>query len=106
MERDFLIPAVGRRQRDLLIEMYERFDPLGTALGLPPRRNDARRERIEVALDHNVNLGALSAAGGAVGHCFLVADDKDSAELAIFVHQEFRKMFTRNFAREVWRRPL
>ena len=91
MERYFQIRVVDRPQRDLLIEMYERFDPLGAALGLPPRGSDARRQWIEGALNGAMNLGALSPAGAAVGHCFLVADKKDSAEMAIFVRQEFRR---------------
>src|SRR5215471_14190394 len=89
MDRDIRIRVVGRQQQDLLIEMYERFEPLGAALGLPPRGNEARREWIEVALSQKMNLGALSPAG-AVGHCFLVADKRASAELTIFVRQEFR----------------
>jgi len=91
MDRDIRIRAVGRQQRDLLIEMYERFEPLGAALGLPPRGKEPRREWIEVALSQEMNLGAWSPAGAAVGHCFLVADQEASAELAVFVRQEFRR---------------
>jgi RimJ/RimL family protein N-acetyltransferase len=91
MDRDIRIRVVRRQQRDLLIEMYERFEPLGLALGLPPRENEARREWIEVALSQKMNLGALSPAGTAVGHCFVVADKTASAELTIFVRQEFRR---------------
>jgi RimJ/RimL family protein N-acetyltransferase len=91
MDGDIRIRAAGRQERDLLIEMYDRFEPLGGALGLPPRGEDVRREWIEVALSHKMNLGAFSPAGAAVGHCFLVGDEAGSAELAIFVHQEFRR---------------
>jgi len=70
--------------------MYDRFDPLGAAFGLPPYRAEARREWIRGALEHKVNVAAFSSAGGIVGHCFLAADQPCSAELAIFVHQEFR----------------
>ena len=85
------IGALGRPQRDLLIEMYDRFEPLGAALGLPPRGEEPRREWIEGALSHRMNLAAFSPAGAAVGHCFLVPDKPGSAEMAIFVHQEFRR---------------
>ena len=70
--------------------MYDRFVPLGIALGLPPQRAEARREWIGAALGHTVNLAAFSPAGAVVGHSFLVPDNTGSAELAIFVHHEFR----------------
>jgi GNAT superfamily N-acetyltransferase len=91
MDADIRIQSVGLPQRDLLIEMYDRFDPLGAAFGLPPRRAEARSEWVGVALCHKVNLAAFSPAGAVVGHCFLAADKAGSAELAIFVHQEFRR---------------
>ena len=92
MDADIQIRPVGLPQRDLLIGMYDRFDPLGEALGLPPLSAEARREWIGVALGHKVNLAAFSPAREVVGHCFLVSDKPSSAELAIFVHQEFRRI--------------
>jgi len=71
--------------------MYDGFEPLGTAFGLPPRDEESRRTWIEAALSHKINLAAFSPGGTAVGHCFLVADQARSAELAIFVHQAFRE---------------
>jgi GNAT superfamily N-acetyltransferase len=71
--------------------MYDRFDPLGGALGLPPHTGEARRAWIATALGNHVNVAAFSPAGEVVGHCFLAADRPDSAEVAIFVHQEFRR---------------
>src|SRR5262249_53537349 len=91
MNTDIRIQAVGLPQRDLLIGMYDRFDPLGAAFNLPPRTAEARREWIGVALGHKLNLAAFSPPGKVVGHCFLAADRPDSAELAFFVHQEFRR---------------
>jgi GNAT superfamily N-acetyltransferase len=91
MDGDIQIRAVGRPHRELLIAMYDRFDPLGPALGLPPCVKEARRAWVDLALSHKMNLGALSPCGSTVGHCFLVADKADSAELAIFVHQDFRR---------------
>ena len=90
MDADIRIGVVGLPQRDLLIRMYDRFDALGVALGLPPRRAEARREWIGDALSHKVNLAAFSPAGEVVGHCFLAADNAGSAELAVFVYQGFR----------------
>jgi GNAT superfamily N-acetyltransferase len=88
---DIQIQAIGPPQRDLLITMYNRFDPLGAALGLPPRTAEARHKWIGSALGQIVNVAAFSPAGDVVGHCFLAADKPGSAEIAVFVHQESRR---------------
>jgi RimJ/RimL family protein N-acetyltransferase len=89
---DIQIRAIGPPQRDLLIRMYDRFDPLGAALGLPPPTPEARYNWIGNSLGQIVNVAALSAAGEAVGHCFLAADEPSSAEMAVFVHQGARRV--------------
>jgi GNAT superfamily N-acetyltransferase len=71
--------------------MYDEFEPLGAAFGLPPFSAEARREWIAVALAQEVNVVAFSADGAVAGHCFLVADRSGSAEMAIFVRQEYRR---------------
>src|SRR5262245_4221859 len=81
---------VGPLQRDLLITMYDRFDPLGAALGLPPGTPEARDNWIGSALSQIMNFAAFSTAGEVVGHCFLAADKPGSAEMAFFVHQAYR----------------
>lgn len=91
MNTQIRIQAIGLPQRDLLIAMYDRFDPLGAALGLPPRAAETRHEWIVSALGQIVNVAALSRDGEVVGHCFLAGDKPSSAELAVFVHQEFRR---------------
>ena len=91
MARDISIRTVGPPQRGFLTEMYERFEPLGAALGLPPPSEEARRDWVEAAMSHRINLAAFAPSGAAVGHCFLVDSTDGSAELAIFVHQEFRR---------------
>jgi RimJ/RimL family protein N-acetyltransferase len=91
MADDIHIYPVVRSDLDLLIGMYDRFDPLGEALGLPPPAPEARHQWIGEALSNRVNLAAFSPAGEVVGHCFLVEDDNGSAELAVFVHQKFRR---------------
>jgi GNAT superfamily N-acetyltransferase len=88
---DFHIRAIGPPERGLLIEMYERFDPLGGALGLPPRTAEARRVWIGNALGHPINVAAFSQAAEMIGHCFLVVDMPGSAEMAVFVHQAYRR---------------
>jgi RimJ/RimL family protein N-acetyltransferase len=91
MEDEIRIRGIGPAQRNLLIEMYDRVAPLGGALGLPPRWEEPRRDWIDGALSEELNLGAFSPGGAAVGHCFLVADKTSSGELAIFVHQQYRR---------------
>src|SRR4051794_36218865 len=91
MPGDIRIRIIGQHHRDLLVRMYDRFDPLGDALGLPPRVSEARHTWVRDALHHPMNLAAFSPAGEAVGHCFLVPGDADAAGLAAFFHQEFRR---------------
>lgn len=71
--------------------MYDKFEPLGAAQGLPPLLSETRHEWMGRVLDNSLNLAAFSPAGKAIGHCFLVIDKPGSAELAVFVHQEWRR---------------
>jgi len=71
--------------------MYDRFDPIGAAFGLPPRSAEARHRWICAALGHKVNVATFSPTGEAVGHCFLAVDTSSSAEVAIFVQQDYRR---------------
>jgi GNAT superfamily N-acetyltransferase len=91
VKSDFHIHAIGLPQRGPLIEMYERFDPLGGALGLPPRTAEARRVWIGSALRHPMNVAAFSQTAEIIGHCFLVVDQPGSAEMAVFVHHAYRR---------------
>jgi diamine N-acetyltransferase len=84
------IQAIGRPERDRLMAMYDRFDPLGAALGLPPFSAEARHKWIVAALGQIVNVAVFSGSGQVVGHSFMAADKPSSAEIAVFVHQEFR----------------
>lgn len=90
MGTDVQIRAIAPAQRELLATMYDGFDPLGAALGLPPHSAEVRRDWIGRSLQQKVNVAAFSADGTIVGHCFLAADTTGSAEMAVFVHQEFR----------------
>jgi RimJ/RimL family protein N-acetyltransferase len=77
--------------REILLEMYRTFEPLGRAQGLPPRVEEARQTWIDRALQQEVNVGAFSAGGDLAGHSFLASSDAGEAELAIFVHQRSRQ---------------
>jgi GNAT superfamily N-acetyltransferase len=72
--------------------MYDGFEPMGEALGLPPRGPEARHRWIAGALNQGVNVTAFAAMAEVVGHCFLVRDGGSSAEMAVFVRQEFRRL--------------
>jgi GNAT superfamily N-acetyltransferase len=91
MDPDIRIRVVGRRECNLLSAMYARFDPLGAAFGLPPHAAEVRRSWIGHALSQKLNVAAFSPEGSIVCHCFLVADNSVSAELAVFVDQECRR---------------
>ena len=74
---------------DELIEMYNDFEPKRAAQGLPP----VGRERIVAWLRHlqksGHNLLALRN-GHIIGHSMLCPMDRQRAEFAIFLHQDFR----------------
>jgi RimJ/RimL family protein N-acetyltransferase len=91
VDPDIRIRRIVLSQRDLLVRMYDQFGPPGEALGLPPLTAMARRAWIRSALGHKVNVAAYSRDGQVVGHCFLVVDRPGSAELAVFVHPDFRR---------------
>ncbi len=71
--------------------MYDRLYPLGTSLGLPPHTVEARHRWVWNALCQIVNVAAFSPAEEIVGHSFLAADNRASAEIGVFVHHEFRR---------------
>ncbi|HLK49153.1 MAG TPA: GNAT family N-acetyltransferase [Bryobacteraceae bacterium] len=84
--------AVRPMQRDdepLLAAMYDTFEPMSEALGLPPKEQ-SRREAWLRTLRTAVNLVAF-VDGKLAGHAALLAVDEDSAELMCFVHQNFRR---------------
>lgn len=91
MTTDIQLRPVGSPHLDLLSAMYDRFDPLGAALGLPPCTLEARHAWVGSAICQIVNVAAFSPAGEVVGHSFLAADNPGSAEVAVFVHQQFRR---------------
>lgn len=68
--------------------MYETFEPKEVALGLPPRDAARRRDWLK-KLQAGINLVAL-AKGKIVGH-LAVMPGGQSGEMAVFVHQDFRR---------------
>ena len=77
--------------REPLLDMYRSFDLLGVAQGLPPRTEEAREDWVDHILAEDHSLGAWSEEGRLMGHVFLAFSDFGVAELAAFVHQDFRQ---------------
>ena len=74
---------------DELVEMYNDFEPKRAAQGLPP----AGRERIVAWLRHLQKSGHNLVAlwnGNVIGHSMLCPMERQRAEFAIFLHQDFR----------------
>ena len=74
---------------DELVEMYNNFEPKRAAQGLPP----VGRERIVAWLRHLQKSGHNLVAlwnGNVIGHSMLCPMERQRAEFAIFLHQDFR----------------
>ncbi len=72
--------------RESLLAMYEEFDPKGAYLGLPPRLNPGRWLD---TLSKYPNF-IVRAEGRVVGHGVL-APCGSAGEVAVFVHQDYRR---------------
>jgi L-amino acid N-acyltransferase YncA len=77
-------PATSQ-DMEALVAMYASFEPRGGPLGLPPR-GDARPWLKNLADDTSF---VATAGDRVIGHAVLCVTG-DSAELAVFVHQNFR----------------
>jgi L-amino acid N-acyltransferase YncA len=84
LERLLLRPAEAQ-DREAILAMYEKFEPKGASLGLPPRYD---LEGWLARLAGYYNLVA-ELDGRVIGHGVLCGDN-GSAEVAVFIHQEFR----------------
>lgn len=81
----FKLSQATPSDRDELLTMYLSFEPKGAALGLPPR---SQPERWLDSLSQFPNF-VVKAEGRVVGHG-AVYIEKESGELIVFVHQDFR----------------
>lgn len=83
-----------------LVEMYDAFDPVDRAQGIPPTGEQRIRNWLESIVDIGTNVIARHD-GDAVGHATLVPDSDDPEavenvgdiewELAIFVLQDYQQ---------------
>jgi ribosomal protein S18 acetylase RimI-like enzyme len=68
-----------------VLAMYDAFDPADRAQGIPPVKEEAIIEWLEVILAENcINVLAWDGQD-VIGHATLVPDGQDAYELAIFV---------------------
>ena len=87
----FQLCRLNASHREILVQMYRSFEPLGQALGLPPINEERRTLWIEHALRQAINCGGFLATGDLVGHSFLALAGMGEAEIAVFVRQEHRR---------------
>lgn len=74
--------------RAAVLDLYDRFTPLGIAQGLPPRRPEQRREWVGLLFDRGINLLATRGRE-AVGHASVVdLVPGESWEYLVFVHPD------------------
>jgi ribosomal protein S18 acetylase RimI-like enzyme len=77
-------------EREALIAMYRNFDSTDRAQGLPPTRESAIGDWLDLLLDGGcVNVLAWHDEFVA-GHATLVPDEREGYELAIFVHHQYQ----------------
>ena len=82
------VRPLRQEESPLLDQMYETFAPLEVALGLPPRDPERRRTWLDT-LAAGTNMAAF-VEGRLVGHVVLMSTGR-LAEMALFVHQDFRR---------------
>jgi GNAT superfamily N-acetyltransferase len=72
---------------EALVAMYRDFDPAYRSLGIPPIGEDRIRRWLDVVLGDVCVLACHD--GRPIGQAVLVEDGPRSAELAIFLHQDY-----------------
>ena len=82
------VRELEEQDQPLLERMYETFEPQGVALGLPPFNGDRRRAWL-AELRQGFNVVAF-LDGSLAGHLAMMPSGR-VGELAIFVHQDFRR---------------
>jgi GNAT superfamily N-acetyltransferase len=84
---ELLLLPLSADSREALEAMYARFEPKGSAMGLPPRSAQELRAWLD-SLQGYVSLvvceGPLVVAHG------ILCPEGSSAEVAVFVHQDYR----------------
>lgn len=80
----------GSEEFEGLFRMYETFDPVDRAQGIPPRKPAAIREWLTRILTKDSIHVLARHDNRIIGHAALVSDEGEEYELAIFVHQDYQ----------------
>jgi len=88
---ELVIRELDRDGLNALLAFYDGFEPLGAALGLPPASAESRREWLERLLAEACNVGGFWRGERLVGHAVLAPSGPGEAEIAFFVHQDYRR---------------
>jgi len=80
----------GARDRDALEAMYAAFDPADRAQGIPPTGDERIADWLDTITGPETENVVATHDDGVVGHATLVPDGEATAELAIFVLQEYQ----------------
>ncbi len=73
-----------------LLAMYANFEPKGAFQGLPPHKETLIRRWLDGLRESGSIFFVMAEGDRIIGHAMLCPSLKNTAELAIFVHQDFR----------------
>lgn len=89
--KEATLRAFEERDTAKLVAMYEQFEPKGEFQGLPPLDTPGIRKWVRQLCEMKFEQFVVEVDGRIVGHTALCTGQKrNEAELAIFVHQDFR----------------
>ena len=86
-----ILRAFEESDAEQLFEMYRQFEPKGEFQGLPPRTAPQIKRWLTQLRECGFTQFVIEVEGRIVGHAALCPSQrKTEAELAIFVHQDYR----------------
>ena len=90
--KTFIIRPADKSDFDLILNMYDRFEPKESAQGLPPADPERRQSLVYKILDESLNV--ISETDDIVtGHaCLIDIDPGVRAELVIVIHQDWQDL--------------
>ena len=91
MSMHAVLRAFDESDSEKLLQMYRHFEPKGEFQGLPPRTVSQTREWLRQISERGFHQFVVEVGDRIVGHGLLCSSQrKTEAELAIFVHQDYR----------------